>query len=363
MKVLEVIATLQLGGAEVLVKEMAPRLCQQGFDVTVAVLKATGSPLERELVNSGVRLIETAKASYYSPIHLPPLVQLSQGYDIVHTHLFPPQLWGALASMVPAGNGQPAFVTTEHSTHNRRRTPLFNTLDRWLYSRYHSVVCISDAVASALTQWVPNVAEKVRVIPNGIPLEDYSSATPLSASDLLAGSAGPIIVCTGRFEPEKGHDVLLRALALLPDAHAVLLGDGPLRLDLARLAESLQISNRVHFLGRRRDVPRILKAADVYVQPSRWEGFGLATTEAMSSGAPVVASDVPGLADVVGQGGLLVPPGDHIALANAIRSVLASPNLRRRLSNAAVEQAGRYSINSTVNAHAELYRSLAQTNH
>jgi glycosyltransferase involved in cell wall biosynthesis len=127
---------------------------------------------------------------------------------------------------------------------------------------------------------------------------------------------------------------------------------------LEALAASLGIRERVHFLGRRADVPQLLKLADVYVHSSHWEGFGIAAVEAMAAGVPVIASDVPGLGQVVGSAGLLFPAGDAECLAKHIRSLLDSEPLRRRLSQAGKERARSFSIEGSVEAYISLYESV-----
>src|SRR5262249_57079198 len=121
-------------------------------------------------------------------------------------------------------------------------------------------------------------------------------------------------------EPQKALDVAIRALDEIPAAHLVVLGEGPQRSELERLA-----GERVHLPGRVPDVAAWLRRADVLVHPVRWEGFGLAVLEAMLAGLPVVATNVSSLPELVSDAGLLVRPDDPAALAAAVRRVLAEP--------------------------------------
>jgi glycosyltransferase involved in cell wall biosynthesis len=138
----------------------------------------------------------------------------------------------------------------------------------------------------------------------------------------------------------------------------VLAGDGSLRQQLEAQAETLGVTSRVHFLGRRMDVAELLKMADIYVHPAAFEGFGIAAAEALTAGKPVVASNVPGLAQVVGDAGILVPPGDVETLAAEVRTLINSPDRRQQLSRAAVERGRQFSIETTVAAYIDLYRSV-----
>ena len=147
----------------------------------------------------------------------------------------------------------------------------------------------------------------------------------------------------------------------VPNAELLLVGDGDLRLQMQRLSMELGIADRVHFLGRRPDIPQLLKMADLYVHASNYEGFGIAAVEAMSAGLPVVASDVPGLGEIVKGAGMLVPPGDDEALAKAINDVLESPTLREQLAAASQKRAADFSIERTVDAFIETYKAVTQS--
>ncbi|MEO6666924.1 MAG: glycosyltransferase, partial [Nitrospiria bacterium] len=144
----------------------------------------------------------------------------------------------------------------------------------------------------------------------------------------------------GRLEPPKGHVYLIRAFARVIKMNArarlVLVGDGSLAKPLQEEAAHLGLVERVVFTGSRRDVPYLLRAMDLFVFPSLWEGQGLALVEAMASGLPVVASRVGGVSEVVSDGctGQLVPPGSPEALAEAMLAVMASPARARAMGAA-----------------------------
>jgi glycosyltransferase involved in cell wall biosynthesis len=196
------------------------------------------------------------------------------------------------------------------------------------------------------------------VIPNGIDVETFERATPVPRTSLGINNGNCVLLYVARLEPQKDHANLLRALAQIPGADLLLAGDGSLRSQLEAQAESLGITTRVHFLGRRKDVAELLKMADIYVHPASFEGFGIAAAEALTAGKPVVASDVPGLAQVVGDAGILVPPGDPAILAREVCSLMNSPERRSQLSRAAVERGRQFSIEKTVAAYIDLYSSV-----
>lgn len=357
MRVLQIINSLSLAGAETLVKELSLRLQRRGILTHVYMLHRSNSPLEQDLDRASIALFGPTGLSIYSPAQVWALTRFlsSHHYDLLHVHLFPAQLWAALAAKRLPRRVQ--MVTTEHSTHNRRRRWYFRLLDHLMYRQYVRIVCISEATEQALLFWMPSLAGLTQVIPNGIDIERFAMSRSCNKKTLLGISDDcPLVVSVGRFELLKDQSTLLRAVSRLEGVHVALVGDGPLREELVSLTHRLGITGRVHFLGRRTDIPKILKTADIYVQPSRWEGFGIAALEAMSAGLPVVASNVPGLADVVGDAGMLFQPGDIDALTSHLRLLLDNPSLRMKLGEQARSRAAKYGIETTVEQYVELYR-------
>lgn len=356
MRILQVIDTLQLGGAEVLLRDLALRWKQGSLEVDIAILSSTGSPLEQELSRAGVRVIPTGGGEIYSFSQVRALARLLPGYDLIQVHLFPAQLWVAMAAKL--ARTRAPLVTTEHSTLNQRRQKRrYYVLDRWMFRQYRKVICISEATAIALREWLPETASHIQVVPNGVDALRFREAQPARKQDIV-GCDAPVVINVGRFEPVKDHASLLRAMSCVPQAHLVLIGEGPLRPEAEALAHNLGIAQRVHFLGRRADVPQLLKMGDLYVQPSRFEGFGLAALEAMAAGLPVVATTVPGLASVVAGAGVLVPSGNEKRLAAEINSILGSPERRAQLSAAGSRRAGEYTLERTASEYAAVYQSL-----
>jgi len=353
MHVLQIIDSLNCGGAEVMLTAMAPRFRARGVTCDVSVLLRRPSPLEGELLEHGVQLIYTGVHKLYSPKQILPLEKLIRGYDIVHVHLFPAQLWAVLAA-ARLGDRIP-LVTTEHGTWNARRRWWLRAVDKWMYSQYNHVACISKAAADELTRWCPTIAGKISIIPNGIALEAFETAEPSALTSVPSGDVRLVFV--GRFDVPKDHATLLRALTAVPNAHLLLVGDGPQRHALQKLARVLRIEARVTFLGWRSDVAAVLKASDIYVHSTRAEGFGIAACEAMAAGLPVVASDVPGLAEIVEGSGILFPPGNDKVLAHQLNELIASQERRRKMSQASVRRARQFSIEHTVDGYIRMYES------
>jgi glycosyltransferase involved in cell wall biosynthesis len=356
LRVLHVIDSLIQAGAEALVKDMVPRMRSAGVDVSVAVLKELNSPFERDLREGNIPFLPTAGGGIYSPAHVLSLKRHIAKFDVIQTYLFPAQLFAPLAVML-AGSKVP-LVLSEQTTHHRRKKMWLHPLERWMYGRYAAVACASEAIAASLTAWIPGIDSKISVIDNGIDVQKFEQAIPASRTSAGVNNGNCVLLYVASLQPRKDHINLLRAMAQVSDADLLLVGDGDLRPQLERLADSLGIADRVHFLGRRKDVAELLKMADIYVHPPAVEGFGIAAVEAMAAARPILATNVPGLAQVVGDAGILVPPGDPITLATELRNLINSPERRQQLSQSAVLRGRQFSIENTVGAYLDLYRSV-----
>ncbi len=350
MRVLHVINSLAGGGAEKLLADLLPRLRDQGMEVELLLLGGARNPLTARLERAGVPIRFSRAGSLYSPLQILAIRAALRSFDLVHAHLFPTFLWVALA--VLSLPGKPA-VYTEHSTTNRRRRPgPFKLLDRLAYGRYARVVCISQGVKQTLSGHLARIEQKAVVIHNGIDLARFSAEPdprPASASSSL-------VVCVANLLSGKGQEVLLRAIPLLPaDAQVALAGRGPLEGRLRELARGLGILERVRFLGYVEEISSVYRAARICVIPSSWEGFGMAAVEAMASGVPVVASRVPGLAEVVGEAGLLFEAGNPADLAGKISALWSSPELWARQRGKGIQRAREFSIDRMAEGHSRLY--------
>lgn len=216
------------------------------------------------------------------------------------------------------------------------RDPL---LDPLLAALARRIVVNSQAVAG---RFHGAAAARVRCVYNGVNLNEFSPRPPRPGLRQAVGVSGqgPVIVSAGRFVAYKGYDYLIEAARLLkadrPDAEWVIAGDGELRGALESLCRRCGLAGQVHFLGWRDDLPDVLSLADVFVSPAIGEHFGRVLIEAMAMGKPVVATASGGAPEIVvnGETGVLVPPADAAALAQAVRALLADPAGRRRLGEA-----------------------------
>ena len=196
-------------------------------------------------------------------------------------------------------------------------------------------VAVSDDIAVSLRRDLRLPSGKVEVIHNAVDLSRFSAAPDRGLRRTLTGDdRTPLVLTAARLHEQKGIDVLIQAVPSIPAAHFVIAGDGPDRRSLEKLARDLGVEERVTFLGARSDIPALLCASDLFVLPSRYEGFPLALLEAMAAGVAVVATRIAGVDELVvgGETGYLVEAGDSAALASAITSLLADPDARRALA-------------------------------
>lgn len=307
MKILQVINSLATGGAEKLLLESCTVYHQKGVEVHVLLLNGVSHPFLEELRKNKSCTIHTlGNGSVYNPLIPLKIIPFLRKFDCVHVHLFPTLYWVALAHMLSFSKTK--LVYTEHSTSNNRRgNPVFKILDRFFYSRYSNIVCITPQVLENLKKHLKPKSEKqFSVISNGLNMNQIKSAQPYPKSVFFKDENAKIIIQVARFFEPKDHATLIRSLGHLPENYKLLLiGDGILKSGAEALATELNLQDRVRFLGVRTDVLSLLKTADVIVLSSKYEGLSLSSIEGMASGKPFVASNVPGLREMVENAGIL----------------------------------------------------------
>ena len=241
--------------------------------------------------------------------------------DLVVTHGYKPN---ALGFLLRRWSRIPQIAYVRGYTAETWRVRRYEQLDRWLLKRaFTRVLCVSEMTRLKLVAY--GVApEQVLAIHNAVETPKGVKAAPLR-HELGIPDHAPLLLAAGRLSAEKGHRFLIDALKHVPEAHAVILGEGRERETLNTLARVLEVDDRVHLVGFRRDVLACLRAADVVVNPSLSEGLPNVVLEAQSLEVPVVATDVGGVAEILdgGKTGWLVSPGNPQALAGAIKEAIA----------------------------------------
>ncbi len=355
MRILQVITSLQTGGAEKIVVDLSLKLKSRGHEVDVVAFAGGPSIFKQALIDGGCGVIEFSQTdSVYNFKHVKRLKKLMVHYDIVHTHNTSPQLFAAMAK----GKSKAKLVTTEHSTNNRRRSMWgYGCIDRWMYSRYDKIVCISDIAKEKLLAHIGQQYERdVLTINNGVDVARFYDAQ--EAEKLHAPNTFVTVMVAG-FREAKDQDTLIRAVALLPENYQLwLVGDGVRREALQGVIDSAGVASRVSLLGIRADVPQVLKSADVVCMSSHWEGLSLSNIEGMSSGRPFVASDVDGLREVTKGYGLLFPHGDAAALAEIIRKLHDDKAFYDEVAEKCHQRALMFDIEKMVDGYEAVYKEL-----
>jgi glycosyltransferase involved in cell wall biosynthesis len=361
LRVLHVVNSLPMGGAERLLVDLARPFAAAGMQYRVIALESEGDKYGEALRTAGVEVHFLSKRGIRSPARIIDIAAEIRRFrpHIVHAHLYPAILWTAAAKkLAPVAS----YILTEHNTLNRRMDyAMLQPLEHWLYRQYDAVAAISEAVRDTLLGRLGSIVPRIAVIPNGVDIARFHGSAGRERSDTAGRPPGAdfLVVMAARFNVQKDHATLLRAMKLLPSRFRLALaGEGEEMESVKALAAGLGIAERVDFLGARRDIPEIYAKAQAYVQSSNWEGFGLAAIEAMAAGLPVVASKVPGLAEVVGGAGILFPPADEAALAQALANIAEDDLLAVRLSSAGRLRAAEYSIEACARAYGALYQSL-----
>jgi len=335
MKVLHLINTLSVGGAELHLLTLCRHLKHHGVEVVVACLREhiKGSrSLRSDFEEMGMRVVGLRADGRYDvrfPIETARIVRSEQP-DLLHTHLPRADFAGAIAHWLRPAIPWVCSMHGVYSTHwsSKWALPLLNRVWR----RANVVIAISHAVKDWLVQERQVPAANVTVILYGIEPERF--AKPASDFRRSWGLDGhPVIGSIGRLEPIKGYDCLIRAMptvhAQMPSASLLIAGHDPLgySASLQALINSLGLQDQVHLVGFQRDVPAFLQAVDVFALASRSEGFGQVVIEAMAAGKPVVVRRIAPLTEIVVDRdcGLLVDADEPQALASALVWLLTHP--------------------------------------
>lgn len=357
-KVMYVIWSLEIGGAERVVAHLAKGLDRTKYAPMVVCLNHPGA-LAAELAEAGVPVIALHKRGGLDLGLLDRLTQLMREHRpaVVHTHLWGAGLWGRMAAQRA---GVPVIIAHEHGMQPWRGAAHF-LADRYLLGATRRVLFASRDVMADYARRVPGAGKKSHWLRNGVEAPGASDRAAMRRRQGWAES-DRIILSIGRLSPEKGHTDLLAAFGKLaatcPAAKLVIVGTGPEQAALEALQAKLGLNGRVMLAGAQADVAPWLAAADVYVQPSRREALSLAVLEAMMAGVPVVATRVGDMPQVIthGHSGYLVPADDPHALTEAILEILNNPAPARAAAAAAREAArAEYSLERMVRDVESIY--------
>ncbi|MCL5244787.1 glycosyltransferase [Cellulophaga sp. 20_2_10] len=364
MKILQIINNLQTGGAEKLLLESIPLFNkEENIMMDLVVLNNNNAPFFKEFKKkSATKIFILSKGTPYNPSYILKIIPFLKKYDVVHVHLFPSLYWVALAKILSFSKAK--LIYTEHNTSNRRREKLvFKIIDKLIYSQYSKIITISDDVDIELKKHLKFKDSRFELIQNGVNLNTIKNETGYLKSELAKNinENHKILLQVSSFTTQKDQKTLIKSLEHLDkNIIAVLVGDGPLKVECEELAHKLNLTDRVFFLGIRMDVPKILKTADIIVLSTHYEGLSLASIEGLASGRPFIASDVPGLKDIVRGAGLLFEENDSIMLAKHIVNLLRDNSYYNEIAGKCLKRAENYDINETINKQITLYQTISQ---
>jgi glycosyltransferase involved in cell wall biosynthesis len=356
MKVLQIINSLYTGGAEKLLVDAIPLYRQKGIDMELLLLNGDETPFYRQLKNENIVIHSLTRGKIkkiYNPLLIFRIIPFLKKYDIVHVHLFPALYWVALAKLLSFSKIK--LVFTEHNTNNRRikKGGIWQMIDKCIYSQYYKIISITEEVNTFIQKHLSIKKDKFAVINNGIDLSLFNSSTTNVDTKNIK------VIQIAGFREQKDHPTLIRAMQYLSEnVKLILVGDGEKRKESEALTKELNLSDRVQFLGIRTDIPQLLQSADIAVLSSHYEGLSLSSIEAMASGRPFVASDVPGLHDMVAGAGLLFECGNAEDLAAKISSLIDIPELHKNVAARCKERVLQYDINTMVDRYIELYKDI-----
>jgi glycosyltransferase involved in cell wall biosynthesis len=352
-------------GAEMVLVEAAARLNPNRFRVICGLL----TPDTEKVIPAYLPTVDFRMPGLNGWVWLRFLVQLCwviyrRRVDLIHVNSYVP---GNYARLAAALMQVPIVIDHWHgfTRFNRKRRLICRVLGRFT----DLSLAVSQGVRDYLLEQVGLDPAKVRVVPNGVDVAAIDAARPGAEVRRELGLTDnvPVIGLVGRLDHwGKGHKELFTAMARLRErhpVHALIVGGGRRAPEMRQLAERLGLADAILFLGQRQDVPDLLNAMDVFVLPSYSEGVSLALLEAMAAGRPVIATAVGGLPEVVTDGvtGLLIPPRDADALAEALGRLLANPAWAQQLgANARDHVREHYSLDRLGREINEIYATLVE---
>lgn len=360
MKVLQIINSLSIGGAERLILDSISYYIDLGVQMEVLLLDDSISSFRNEFEEKypNVRIIGLTKGSIYNPLLIFKIIPYLKNYDLVHLHLFPTLYWGCFAKLISFNKIK--IVYTEHNTNNRRRNHfLLSRIDKIVYKYVSNIGCITQSVSDELVNFLGvKFKDRIFVIENGISLskfDTYGYSTNEEFPFKKEDCEDIILLQISNFKKQKDQVTVIRAMKLLPNRYKlVLVGDGETKETCYKLAKELGVLDRVHFLGQRTDVVEIVQASDIVILSSHWEGFGLAIVEGMASKKPVIVSNVDGLSSIVRGYGLVFEKGNEGDLKDKVLS-LSKKEYYEYISEQCLIRSKNYDISTMVSKYMKFY--------
>ena len=376
IKILYFIEALGIGGTERQLVELLKHLDREKYQPIVACLHREG-PFLQDILNLKVQVIQFGLGGgVIRVVGLKWLFQLGQflrreRISIVHTYLLHPNFLGMLAASMA---GTPVKIMSERIVNyfeNERYQGIRFKVADYIAQRLADVIIVNaEAIKEYMIEQHGTPRSKIKVVYNGVDLKTFDVDTDVEArrSELGLSLTAPVLGIVASLQPKKDHYTFFEALrivaAKVPTMQALIIGDGPLRDRLQNRVNEIALSPNVRFLGIRSDVPFLLPLLDVMTLSSIREGFPNAISEAMAARKPVVATDVGGVTELMVDGttGLVVPPRNPAALAQAMLSLLGNEEKAREMGRAARKRVeDHFSVSRMVVETEQLYEELLES--
>lgn len=375
MKICYLIHAFHRGGAEMLVYSLAEKLARR-HDILIGGLyeppdREEATAIIAELEAKGVRTFEVGKVSgrmRFKALYRLTKILFKERPDIVHTHTFLANFYGRIAAKLARVN---ICIATLHTGTDEWKSAKSFWMERFVLPFTSQFVAVSNVAAQHFTTKF-GLSRPMVIIPNGIEIQKFQRVNINRKEKRYSLGLNPnsiVLINVAHIYAAKGHQYLIEAFRRVKkafsDAELLLVGgfrDPEFANDLINKVQRYGLSEDVHFLGNRSDVSELLAISDIFVFPSLYEAQPVALLEAMAAGLPVVASQVPAIQEIItnGKEGVLVPPGDATALANAICMLMTNETYAQQLANRGKEKVHKhYSIETTVKAYEKLYEKLA----
>lgn len=324
MRIMFCITGLSVGGAERQVVDLANRFAELGHEVSILVLR--GKPVLLPAQKVQVILLQMSKSPFSVLKSFLAAKDIVKKYspDVLHSHMRHANLFCRILRLFTPIR---KLISTSHTSNDGGL--LWMAIYKATDGLSEITTTVSHAAEKVFSEFRAADSRKLRVVYNGIDTDkfQFSMESRLTLRSSLSISPDKsVLISIGRLTEAKDYPTLLRAFQLVRqrvDAELYIVGEGPLMEPLKLLAKRFDISNHVHFLGLRADIPQLLSASDLFVLSSAWEGFGLVVAEAMACKRRVVATAADGVCEVVGDCGRLVAIGDAEALAEGVCEALA----------------------------------------
>lgn len=362
-KILYLITGLNTGGAELLIKELSKRLDKQRFEVVVVSIAPPGEVGEIIKKDGGKVLSLNAKFKY-NPLIIWQLSKLlrQENPDILHTHLFHADFLGRVLGKLAR---VPIIISTHHNTYIggrmrdflMRLTNFFSSLD----------IAVAKTVRESIIKRGIAIKEKIVIIYNGVNFERFTERDKSdSRRELSIPKDCKVIVSVGRLHKQKGYIYLIDAMRGVvdnqEDTKLYILGEGKERVILEKRIKENNLDNHIHLVGNVKNVNDYLRAADIFVMPSLWEGFSLVAVEAAYTKLPIVGTSTGILPEIIkeGENGFLVESGNPKVLAEKIKYVLELPEEKRKEigKNSCKTVEEKFSIKRMASEYEKLYLDI-----